>query len=178
MTTKAPDFVAQGVSGALFSPNRLHRYWLWRTWSPADKPLVFIGLNPSTADEVKNDPTVERMVRRAREYGHGGLIVVNLFAFRAVNPEDMLDSHEAGIDIVGMDNDAAIVYAARSAGTVVCGWGAHGTYMGRGRDVLNLLSDQPHADGSLTHLGLTKTGQPRHPLYISYRVKPQPWRTP
>jgi hypothetical protein len=172
-----PEFKVSGEKGAIFGPGRVHRYWLWRSWDKTKKPLVFIGLNPSTADEVKNDPTVERMERRARAMGYGGLIVVNIFAFRATDPMDMIDSAEAGIDVIGRDNDMAIVKAAIASGTIVCGWGSHGTLCERGRIVKNLLIDSFSSGEGVTHLGLTKNGQPKHPLYIGYKTQPQRWWT-
>ena len=172
----AIEFKTVGDRGAIFSPDRLLRYWLWRVWDENKRPMVFIGLNPSTADEVVNDPTVERMERRARSYGYGGLIVVNIFAFRATEPEDLKDSAEAGIDVIGRDNDMAIVSAMIKAGIIVCGWGTHGGYMDRGRIIKNLLSDSREINGIVTHLGLTKNGHPKHPLYISYRTKPTAWK--
>jgi len=163
-----------GEKGAIFDPDRTVRYWLWRCWDPGKRFLVFIGLNPSTADEKENDPTVERMERRAREYGYGGLIVVNIFSYRATDPEDMKDSAEAGIDVIGEHNDFAIQSAASLAGIIVCGWGADGGYLGRSKEVQKLL--EGHGE-LLTHLGLTKNGNPKHPLYLSYKTKPMPWRT-
>lgn len=169
------EFKTEGEKGAIFAHGRLHRYWLWRVWDPEKKPMVFIGLNPSTADEENNDPTVERMERRAREYEHGGLIVVNIFAFRATDPEDMKDSAEAGIDVVGPENDRAIIEACKRAGLIVCGWGAHGGYLGRARTIKNLIIDCQSVFGPVAHLGLTKAGHPKHPLYIGYKTKPTAW---
>jgi hypothetical protein len=172
------EFKIVGEKGAIFGPGRVHRYWLWRVWGPGKRYLVFIGLNPSTADENLNDPTVERMERRAREYGYDGLIVVNIFAFRATDPEDMKDSAEAGIDVVGEHNDLAILRAAWDCGggMIVAGWGSHGGYLGRDEQVKDIF----RKNGSLALLHaitVTKTGQPGHPLYLKYKLKPQPWIT-
>lgn len=109
-------------SGAAFSGNREYRYRLWRTWDSATLPALFILLNPSTADETKNDPTVERCERRARTMGFGGLVVANLFALRSTDPK-ALYSHP---DPVGEINDLAILSAAVNAGIIICGWGRHG----------------------------------------------------
>ncbi len=167
-----PTFKIEGEKGAIFGPGRVHRYWLWRVWEPGKRCLVFIGLNPSTADETKNDPTVERMERRARSMGYGGLIVVNIFAFRATDPKDMI----ASADPIGQFNDEAITRAVYDyAGLTVAGWGAHGVRSERGRAVKQLLLDH-HLDYNLAHLGLTKSGQPKHPLYISYETAPVAWR--
>lgn len=129
---------------------------------------VFVMLNPSTATEVQNDPTVERCERRARALGFGGFRVVNIFAYRATDPQVM----RAQADPVGPENDAALVEAARWGDRIICAWGRHGAHRERGPQVEDLLRamGQP-----LFHLGLTQTGAPKHPLYISYDVQPQTW---
>ncbi len=156
-------------SGAVFSTCRRYRYRLWRAWSEAP-PAVFVMLNPSTADEIDNDPTVERCERRARALGFGGLRVANIFALRSTDPAALYD-HD---DPVGPENDAAIVESVVGAGLVVCAWGGHGNLHQRGEKVLHLLRSTgvtPH------YLRLNKDGTPKHPLYVGYAVKPQAWDT-
>lgn len=156
-------------SGAVFSTCRRYRYRLWRTWSEA-APAVFVMLNPSTADEIENDPTVKRCERRARASGFGGLRVANIFALRSTDPAALYD-HD---DPVGPENDAAIVESVVGAGLVVCAWGGHGNLHQRGEKVLRLLRSTgvtPH------YLRLNKDGTPKHPLYVGYAVKPQAWDT-
>ena len=85
-------------------------------------PLHFLLLNPSTADEVKNDPTVERCERRARKGGHGGLIVTNIFGWRSTDPKGLNEPE----DPVGELNDKTIRAATMSAARTVCGWGSAG----------------------------------------------------
>jgi hypothetical protein len=114
-------------------------------------------LNPSTATEDTDDPTIRRCLRFSIGWGYGRLIVVNLFALRATNPA-ALARH---IDPIGVDNDQAILRAARSAGTVVCAWGAHPCAVARARTVAALLRGV-----DLHCLGTTTHGQPRHPLYV------------
>jgi hypothetical protein len=155
-------------TGATFSPDRVYRYTLWRKWDQGGQSLNFVMLNPSTADETANDPTVERCERRARMMGFGGLVVTNLFALRSTYP-DVLYGHS---DPVGPDNDAAIMDVATRSGMVVCGWGTHGALRARWAFVKCALTA---AGVKLRHLGLTKDGQPRHPLYIGYKVTPQEW---
>ena len=76
-------------SGAVFSDCRKYRYALWRIWDE-NKPLVMIiGLNPSTADEISNDPTITRCKSFARACGYGGVLVANLFGFRATSPNEL-----------------------------------------------------------------------------------------
>jgi hypothetical protein len=127
-----------------------------------------IMLNPSTADETKNDPTVERCERRARSLGYGGLLVANIFALRSTDPR-ALYSHASP---VGRANDAAIVAMAREAAHVVCAWGVHGALAGRGRAVAALLERQ---SVGLHALGVTREGHPRHPLYLPYAAPLRAW---
>src|SRR5690349_18454685 len=111
-----------GQSSASFSDDMVYRYRLGRCWDPLLPPMVFVMLNPSTADHNQNDPTVERCERRARSrVGIGGLEVVNIFALRSTDPM-ALYKHS---DPVGPENDMSIVTAAKSSGIVVCGWGKH-----------------------------------------------------
>ncbi len=152
-------------SGATFSPCRRYRYTLWRTWDPGKATCMFLMLNPSTADAIDNDPTVERCQRRAQALGYGGLVVCNVFAYRSTDPNALY----AVADPVGPDNNAAILEQARGAGLVICGWGTHGALHGRGDAVLRMLRDAgvaPHA------LQVNADGSPKHPLYVSYAQQP------
>ena len=126
-------------------------------------------LNPSTATEAANDPTIERCERRSRAMGFGALDVVNLFAFRATRPADLF----AAEDPVGPECDRVLAEAAAGAGLIVAGWGIHGARHGRDGQVAALLAAHP-----LTCLGVTKAGQPRHPLYVGYDTGPRPWSAP
>ncbi|KAB2885346.1 MAG: DUF1643 domain-containing protein [Albidovulum sp.] len=160
---------ARGLrSWARWSPCGAYRYLLERAWGEGGT-LLYILLNPSTATEAENDPTVARCDRRARALGYGGFAVANLFAWRATRPADL--RHAA--DPVGPENDAALMEAVAGASAVLCGWGAHGALLGRGPAVAARLRT---ADVAVCHLGLTRDGQPRHPLYVAYAVAPQPWR--
>lgn len=155
------------ASEAVYSPCERYRYLLTRVWAPGPRAL-FVMLNPSTATEVQNDPTVERCERRARALGFGAFRVTNIFAFRATDPKVM----RAVTDPVGPGNDAAIAESAGWADKVICAWGNHGLHLDRGRAVEGVL----RASGApLFHLGLTGQGQPRHPLYVGYDQQPQLW---
>jgi hypothetical protein len=158
-------------SRALWSPCGAYRFRLDRTWDGASERLLWIMLNPSRATEVRNDPTVERCERRARAMGFGGFSVVNLFGFCATDPADL----RRAADPVGAGNDAAIDEAAGDAALVLCGWGVHGAHMGRGPEVAGRLAA---AGRPLAHLGLTRDGHPRHPLYVAYSVTPRRWVPP
>jgi hypothetical protein len=158
-------------STAIYSDCERYRYSLTRIWAPAGPRALFVMLNPSTATEVQNDPTVERCERRARALGFGGFRVANIFAWRDTDPRAM----RAAADPVGPDNNAAIGDGAAWADRVIAAWGAHGAHLDRGRAVETLLrgTGQP-----LFHLGLTRDGHPRHPLYIAYTQAPEPWPAP
>jgi hypothetical protein len=155
------------VSEAVYSDCESYRYLLTRTWSTGRKAL-FVMLNPSTATEVQNDPTVERCERRSRALGFGAFRVTNIFAYRATDPKVM----RAAIDPVGPGNDDAILNSVAWADMVVCAWGNHGLHQDRGAAVTGLLRK---AGVPLWHFGLTGHHQPRHPLYVGYDQQPMPW---
>lgn len=154
------------ASVAVYSDCEAYRYSLSRRWS--DGPVqAYVMLNPSTADETRNDPTVGRCETRARTAGMGGFAVVNLFAWRATRPQDLKSAPHP----IGPDNDQILAETAAQASQVICAWGVHGAHRGRGPDVARRLA----ALGPTYHLGLTKDGHPRHPLYLPYDVLPEPW---
>ena len=155
-------------SGATFSPCRRWRWLLWRQWDP-DRPFAnFLMLNPSTADEHKLDPSCTRARNFAQDWGYGGLVVTNVFGWRATDPEAM----KAEPDPVGAGNDAAILRAARAAGIVVCAWGNHGAHLERAAAVVSMLLG---AGIPLHALKVNGNGAPAHPLYLSSRLRPRRW---
>ncbi len=147
---------ALAEAAASFSPCRTYRYSLWRRWADGGKVCAFIGLNPSTADETQDDPTIRRCVGFAKTWGCNALCMLNLFAFRAADPEDM----KRAADPVGPENDAYLKRLVVHEGPTVAAWGAHGGHRGRSTDVLDML------EYPLFCFGKTKDGKPRHPLYI------------
>jgi len=155
------------VSEAVYSDCGAYRYALTRVWAMGPR-VSFVMLNPSTATEVQNDPTVERCERRARAMGYGGFAVGNIFGFRATDPRVM----RAQADAVGPENDAHVLQLAGWGERVICAWGTHGAYLGRGAQVEALLR---RGGLQLWHLGLTLAGAPKHPLYIGYDRQPEPW---
>lgn len=156
------------ASVALYSDCEGYRYSLTRVWDPNGARALFVMLNPSTATEIQNDPTVERCERRARALGFGAFRVCNIFAWRATDPRNM----RAQPDPTGPENDAAIAEGCAWADKVVCAWGTHGAHLDRGPAVERLI----RATGvTPNHLGLSKAGHPKHPLYISYAQLLIPW---
>jgi hypothetical protein len=156
--------IIRNDSGAAFSPCRKWRYLLWRRWDAARPVANFLMLNPSTADEVKLDPTCARARAYAEAWGYGALIVTNVFGWRSTDPKAL----QAVRDPVGKGNDDAILRAAKEADLVVCAWGNHGSE--RSAPVRDLLRDIP-----LHVLKLTGTGQPGHPLYLKKTLRAAPW---
>ncbi len=143
-----------------------YRYRLTRVWNPDGPMVLFIGLNPSTADATHDDPTVRRCVRFARDWGFGGLLLGNLYAHRATRPADLA----AAASPVGRGNDQALRAMAGMAGSVIVAWGNGG--LGNGRDVAVLgLLERP-----VLCLGTTARGAPRHPLYVAAGTRPVPYR--
>ena len=150
---------------AIFSSCRKYRYSLSRIWNQNKPYCFFCLLNPSTADENINDPTVSRCMRFASDWGYGGLMVGNIFAFRATDPKEM----KAAAFPVGPENDKYLFEMSSGAGITVCGWGNHGKYKRRGDHVLKKILKDPH------YLEMTKYGQPGHPLYLRSDLKPKPF---
>jgi len=164
-------------SGAVFSSCRLYRYKLWRNWSfdsalfPQDNfaYVAFIGLNPSTADEHQDDPTIRRCIRFARDWGYDAMVMLNLFAYRATEPADMKAIDEPKCVIA--NNDYAIAQTAHDAALTVACWGVHGEHKQRGERVRTILDEVC----TLQHFGETRDGHPRHPLYLRADTAPTAW---
>lgn len=201
MTTM--DVYPATPSGAVLSPCRTYRYALHRRWdfdevppaqadlystpkyaTPPRPPAVFVMLNPSTADATEDDATIRRCVRFAQMWGRGGLVVVNLYAYRATNPKDLLgkkvycDGASSGgppDGIVGPENAVAL---SSSFGLVtdyvVAAWGAFAApdIASRIQDVVVLASAMKV---ELRVLRLTDSGQPHHPLRLPNACRPVPW---
>lgn len=152
--------------GATLSSCGLYRYELSRIWDDSRSPAVFIMLNPSTADAIKDDPTIRKCIGFARRFNAGGVIVGNLFAYRATKPADMMKA----ADPVGPKNQDYLERMCSDAtragqGFIVCAWGNHGTHMDQDRTFmgwLDRLAITPRA------LRISKDGHPGHPLYIPY----------
>ncbi len=155
---------------AVISECGLYRYRLTRTWDGSIRPAAFVMLNPSTADAATDDPTIRRCVGFAKSWGCGGIVVVNLFAYRATNPGAM---RRQGPKAVGPDNDRYIREAITECAPVVAAWGSHGCFLCRDSAVGQLIrcSGLPWPEC----LGTTKHGSPRHPLYVPAIQTLEPW---
>lgn len=157
------DLFDDNNSGAAFSADRKYRYCLHRIWD-ADRPRVmFIGLNPSTAAENKNDPTIRRVIRFARDWGYGGVYMMNLFALVSPYPVDLLVSP----DPVG-ENDIWLRRHKELVGEVVFAWGSFSEGAARALVVIDMF---PGAKC----LQMNKNGAPRHPLYVPANQPPVPF---
>lgn len=147
--------------GAHISPCGDYRYNLWRLWNTTNR-VVWIMLNPSTADASVDDPTIRRCMGFTKQWGVGGIMVVNLFALRSPSPKDLL-IHASP---VGLFNDHAIkeaLYAVKD-NYVIAAWGAlKKPFRQRALDVVAMCGDM---GVQLLCLGHTKSGDPRHPLYV------------
>lgn len=159
-------------SVAHFSDCEKFRYWLRRDWDLALPAISFLMLNPSTADEMQNDPTIERCQRRAIAMGFGSMIIVNLFPFR------MTDSRLLNTvsDLLGdrQEADECILRAVEVAEQTVCGWGKHPLAAARAKVVMDMLM-QTNFQHKVMCLQLNADGSPQHPLYIAYAKQPVPF---
>lgn len=161
-----PQQVSRLRAGAKLSTNRVYRYALWRpvplTEEVSVKACVFIGLNPSTADETTDDPTVRRCWGFALREGCGLMVLINLFAFRATEPEDLFRV----VNPVGPGNNRALVHYTTGymeTPTIICCWGNAGSFRQRDREVVHLLREK---GADLQCFGTTLEGHPKHPLYL------------
>lgn len=148
--------------GAEFSDCRKYRYALWRTHDLQSQRriVMFIGLNPSTADETVDDPTIRRCVNFAKAWGYTGIVMVNAYAYRATDPRTLLTVS----DPVGPDNDRLLRSWSRSVDTAVAAWGAK-------CDVGRVAAVCAAIDRDMYCLGRTTQGAPRHPLYMPKNAK-------
>ena len=156
----------EGASTATFSRCGLYRYELRRVWRPGMRTMVFVGLNPSTADESTDDPTIRRILGFADDWGFGTLVMLNAFAFRSTDPKALHARAARGREVVGPQNDATLArtFEAHRDGKLVVGWGAHGVLLERGRRVGELACA---IHGRPQCLGRTGSGEPKHPLYLA-----------
>lgn len=164
-------------TGALLSPCEKYRYDLYRIWKGTVEPsdptayqhfCLFIMLNPSKADGKEDDATIRRCVSFADGWGFSGLVVCNLFAYRATDPDDM----KRTADPVGPDNLRILRLWAKHLTSAVCAWGDHGNYRMQDVIVKKMLKD---CGVKLKHLGLTAAGNPKHPVRLAGATQLVDW---
>lgn len=151
------------TKGAFIDSTGQYRYKLWRDWDKYKPRVTFVMLNPSTADGKEDDPTSRRCIGFAKAWGYGSLDVVNLFAYRATDPKELLYVK----DPIGPDNNLWLGLSADHASRIVLAWGVNGTLYDRNNDVIRSLSRY-----GLFCLGISKEGHPKHPLYIKGDITP------
>lgn len=161
-----------GDRGADISPCGRYRYSLWRRWDATKPAVLFVMLNPSTADADVDDPTIRKCIGFARRWGMGGIHVCNLYPWRATDPREL----PRGPEVFGEDgherNADAVRRAAAEAGRIVAAWGAnHGPFPWMPDYVAGLLAAYP-----VEALRLTADGSPGHPLLLPYSVEPVVYR--
>lgn len=178
MTTAPPDT----RSDAVLSEDGLYRYRLRRSWAPPEaetRAVVWVMLNPSTADANIDDATISKCKAFARTWGRDGIIVVNLFAWRATDPRDLVAADLAGKPIRGPENDRYLAetfdLAREREWPVIAAWGAHKLAGPRGR-VVARRAERDHGV-TLQALKVTASGAPGHPLYLPGASEPFPWQS-
>lgn len=154
--------------GAIFSPCRQYRYILWRKWDDTLAPLVFIMLNPSTADATKDDKTISMCCHFARQEGAGGIIVVNLFAFKSTDWKALLGTP----DRVGSENMIWVERVCRNAPRIVVAWGSKPVFR---EEISNMAKHLSYFGASIFCLGKTKDGSPKHPSRLPGDTALIPW---
>ena len=155
-------------SGAVFSPCNKHRYQLWRIWDESKPNVLFIMLNPSTADTTEDDPTIRRCIGFTKSWGYGGLMVGNLFSYRSTDPKNLKLNQDEVLDRKHADiNNRHILKMWWKCDLTVCAWG---------NPPIETKSIFPlEGMKQLHYLELTKCGNPKHPLYLRKDLKPTPY---
>jgi hypothetical protein len=155
-------------SGAIISPDGLYRYQLWRIWDRSLPSCMFIMFNPSTADGLRDDPTVRRCIAFAKGWGYGGMWVGNLFALRSTDPDCLLSSP----DPVGPHNLTHLQIMTSKSAIVVC---AFGNYKILSRLKYNYAEMLQKLGVLLYYIELSINNIPKHPLYLDGTLKPKLW---
>ena len=146
---------------AILSEDRKYRYVLSRIWDESKPLVVIIGLNPSTADEKDDDNTIKKCINFSKNWGYGGLYMLDLFAFRATAPSDMFNASSP----IGEENSKYIEKYSKLSDKVICAWGNNGNFKNRSKEVLLNIENK-------FYLKLNKTGEPAHPLYLNKNLIP------
>lgn len=159
-----------------FSENRRYRYELVHRCDDLLTTgelrfLVWVGLNPSTADEQALDPTLKRIRAFTQREGYHGFVMLNLFAWRDTDPDQMMRE----MDPVGRENDDTLRKWSKPGQKIVCAWGNHGGHLSRWRKVAEMMKA---AGAELVCLSTNADGSPKHPLYVKSDTPLQPWSIP
>ncbi len=150
-------------NGADFSKDLQYRYALWRIWDESKPLIMFIGLNPSTANQVDDDPTIRRVKRFAQDWGYGGVYMANLFAFVTPYPVEL----KLVRDPIG-DNDMYLDIISKKCDKIIFAWGNFKEATERAEKVASMFNGDA--------LMLNQNGTPRHPLYVKADVVPVPYK--
>jgi hypothetical protein len=153
--------------GAIISECKRYRYQLWRIWDRTQPKVLFIMLNPSTANAEKDDPTIKRCISFAKSWGYGGLYVGNLFAYRSTDPKGLLVAEDIG----GTDGLNHWIQMSNLSESVICAWG-NSSLIQKLKPRLELLKT---LDKPLFCIQTSKDGTPKHPLYLKMKQKPIPF---
>lgn len=164
----SPPLPFESLAGAYFSPDRKYRYLLWRRLKEIGPIISYLGVNPSTADEKDDDPTIRREIGFAKQWGFAVVWAANFFAIRSTDPKKLRWED----DPVGVENDAYLQKVCEESDMIILCCGNWGYLNGRYKKVLEFLSSDEKVKPKLYHLGMTKAGYPRHPLYLSKKVEP------
>jgi hypothetical protein len=149
-------------NGAAFSDCRNYRYALWRIWDVTKPKVMFIGLNPSTANETTDDATIRRVKTIAKNLGYGGIYMMNCFAYISTDPK-LLKTNPMSKEW----NDNMLTVTASKCADVIFAWGNFDIVKTTGRDV-ELIEMFPNAKA----LQINKNGSPKHPLYVPGNITP------
>lgn len=152
----------ESVSGAIISEDEKYRYVLWRIWDKDLDPVMFIMLNPSTADATKNDPTINKCMAYAKRWGYGSIFVCNLYAYRSRDPKAL----EHVLNPIGPDCDSWLITVSKVSPMKIAAWGNGMVSKGRVEKVRHLV-------GPLNCLEISKSGNPKHPLYLRKNLLPR-----
>lgn len=147
--------------GALFSNCGKYRYKLWRIWNEDQATVLFIMLNPSTADHTKDDATIRRCIGFAKSWGFGGIYIGNLFGYRTSDPKDLKNLNDSR----GPFNLIHLKALSKISKMTICAWG---NKQGRQENLIKEFNN-------LHYLELAKDGTPKHPLYLKKNLLPQPF---
>lgn len=144
---------------AILSKNGKHRFALWRIWDKELPKIAFIGLNPSTANHLKDDPTIKRVRRFAKDWGYGGFYMLNLFTKVTPNPDDLLIEPN-----IKMTSNYYLSHYASLSNEICFCWGAFKQAQKRAKEIIEMFPDA-------TTLGYNNNGSPKHPLFVRADTK-------